>query len=147
MPTASKPAPSIFRGRLSLKVDTSVAQPAEATQAQFFSTGFELSGNPQAGELTLFTPLGGTVAALNWAPAVARLRANNEVRDFDSLAALLKHVTGTEIPVTGLFAWLAGTNVGVDGWLADLSQLPAGRLFAKRSQPLPALELRVILEN
>lgn len=141
------PLPAVYRGRLALTVDANAAQAAESARAQSFSAAFELSGNPQTGELALFTPLGGTIAVLNWAPAVARLRANNEVRDFDSLSALLKHATGAEIPVAALFSWLAGDKVPAEGWQLDLSQFASGRLFAKRSFPLPPLELRVILDN
>jgi outer membrane lipoprotein LolB len=34
----------------------------------------------------------------------------------------------------------------VAGWHADLSQLPEGRLLARRTNPGPAAELRLILE-
>jgi len=38
-------------------------------------------------------------------------------------------------------------QTGAAGWSADLSQLESGRLTARRTQPLPAAELRLILER
>ena len=116
-------------------------------QAQSFSAGFELTGNAQTGALRLFSPLGTTVADLNWTAQTASMRANGETRSFDSLAVLLKQATGTEIPVASLFAWLAGDNVATPGWLADVSQHSLGRVVARRSDPPPAVELRLIIEK
>ena len=63
---------------------------------QSFSAAFELSGNAQAGALTLFTPLGTTAAALSWTPQASTLRSNTETRQFDSLGALMQQ---TLVPV------------------------------------------------
>lgn len=115
--------------------------------AQSFSASFELTGNPQTGGLMLFSPLGTTVAKLNWTAQTATMLANGETRSFSSLAELLKQATGTEIPVASLFAWLAGDNAATPGWLADVSQYSLGRVVARRSDPLPAVELRLIIEK
>ena len=115
--------------------------------AQSFSASFELQGNAQTGELLLFSPLGTTVAELSWTAKTASLRANGETRSFNSLGELLKQATGTEIPVASLFAWMAGDNAATPGWLADLSQHALGRVVARRSDPPPAVELRLVIEK
>ena len=140
-----------WRGRLALRVapEAPLAQGESGAQpqAQSFSASFELTGNAQAGELLLFSPLGTTLAELNWTAQTAILRANGEARPFNSLAELLKQATGTEIPVASLFAWLAGENPATLGWLADMSQHSLGRVVARRSDPLPAVELRLVIEK
>ncbi|MDR3455728.1 MAG: outer membrane lipoprotein LolB [Rhodoferax sp.] len=130
---------SFWSGRLALKVD--------ADQAQSFSAGFELKGNAETGELALYNPLGSTLAVLAWAPGSATLRSNDQTRSFDSLDDLVRHATGTAIPVAALFDWLQGINTPVPGWQADLSQLVTGRLVARRSMPTPTAELRLALEK
>jgi len=119
----------------------------ESDQPQSFTAGFELTGNAQAGELTLFTPLGSTAAALSWSSQTALMRSNGDVRYFDSLNALIKQAVGTEIPVVALFAWLAGDNMNVAGWSADLSQQANGRITARRTQPAPLAEIRLVIEK
>ena len=142
---------SFWRGRLALRVasDGPLAQGESGAppQAQSFSASFELTGNPQTGALLLFSPLGTTVAELSWTAQTATMVANGETRSFSSLTALLKQATGTEIPVASLFAWLAGDNAATPGWLADVSQHALGRVVARRSDPLPAVELRLIIEK
>ncbi|RYX94214.1 MAG: outer membrane lipoprotein LolB [Comamonadaceae bacterium] len=129
-----------WAGRLALQI--------ESDPPQYSSGAFELKGNAAAGELGLFTPLGGTVAVMAWSPGHATLRtANGETRNFESLDALVTQATGTAVPVTALFDWLAGTDTPVPGWQADLSQLPGGRLSARRSAPQPPVQLRVILDK
>ncbi|WP_296444748.1 lipoprotein insertase outer membrane protein LolB [Rhodoferax sp. UBA5149] len=130
---------SLWRGRLAVRV--------ESDQPQSFTAGFELTGNAQAGELTLFTPLGSTAAALSWSSQTALMRSNGDVRYFDSLNALIKQAVGTEIPVVALFAWLAGDNMNVAGWSADLSQQANGRITARRTQPAPLAEIRLVIEK
>ena len=130
---------SPWRGRLAVRV--------ESDQTQSFAAGFELTGTPLAGELTLYTPLGNTVAALSWSSQTAAMRSNGDVRYFESLDALIKQALGTEIPVAALFAWLAGDNMTAAGWRADLSQHADGRITARRSDPAPAAELRLVLEK
>ena len=130
---------AVWSGRLALTVD--------ADQSQSFSAGFELKGNASAGELSLYNPLGSTLAMLAWAPGSATLRSDNQTRSFDSLDDLVRHATGTVIPVAALFDWLQGINTPVPGWQADLSQLARGKLVARRSVPTPTAELRLALEK
>ena len=125
---------------------TSGRTPSSGRQSQSFSAEFELTGNAQAGELTLYTPLGSTAAALSWSPQTARMRTNGEFHYFESLDALIRQAVGTEIPVVALFAWLAGDNMVIAGWSADLSHHANGRITARRTQPAPVAELRLVLD-
>jgi outer membrane lipoprotein LolB len=128
-----------WSGRLALQVED---KPSDS-----FSAGFELKGNARAGELTLYSPLGGTLAQLAWQPGSATLHTGNDTRQFPSVDSLVAHVTGTPIPVAALFDWLRGANTQVPGWRPDLTQLEQGRLFAKRLEPLPVADLRLVLER
>ena len=129
---------SPWRGRLAIRV--------ESEPAQVFSAAFELSGSAPAGALTLFTPLGPTAAALSWTPEGGTLRSNSEVRQFATLGALMRQTLGAELPITALFAWLAGDTAVSDGWQVDLSQRPNGRITVRRQSPLPMAEMRVVLD-
>ena len=130
---------SPWRGRLAIRV--------ESEPVQVFSAAFELSGSAPAGALTLFTPLGTTAAALSWTPEGSTLRSHAEVRQFATLAALMRQTLGAELPITSLFAWLAGDTATSAGWQVDLSQRPNGRITVRRQSPLPVAELRVILDQ
>lgn len=129
---------SPWRGRLAIRV--------ESEPVQVFSAAFELSGSAPAGALTLFTPLGTTAAALSWTPEGSTLRSNAEVRQFPTLEALMRQTLGAELPITALFAWLAGDTATSAGWQVDLSQRPNGRITVRRQSPLPMAELRVVLD-
>ncbi len=143
-PPASEGArASYWRGRLAITIPSSLEQ----TSAQSLSAGFELSGDPQAGALTLYTPLGGTAAVLSWSARSATLRSAGETRDFESLEGLIRHTLGTELPLVALFAWLAGDNREVAGWQADLSQYAAGRILARRTEAGSEAQIRLILEK
>lgn len=128
-----------WSGRLALQV--------EDNQTQSFSAGFQLRGNPKTGELALYNPLGGTLAVLAWAPGSATLRNGTQTREFESVDALVAHATGAAIPVAALFDWLRGNNTPVPGWQADLSQVADGRLRARRLEPPPPADLRVVIDR
>lgn len=119
----------------------------EGSAAQSFSAGFELKGSVQTGELSLFNPLGGTLARMVWQPGSATLIARGETSKFDSLENLVEQATGAPLPVTALFDWLRGDNTAIPGWQADLSHLDDGRLSAVRSQPQPTATLRVVIDK
>ncbi len=129
---------SPWRGRLAIRV--------ESAPVQVFSAAFELSGSASAGALTLFTPLGTTAAALSWTPEGSTLRSPAEVRQFATLAALMRQTLGAELPITALFGWLAGDTAASAGWQVDLSERPKGRITVRRQSPLPMAELRVVLD-
>ena len=139
-PRATDPAGQVaqWAGRLALRV--------EFDQTQSFSAGFALKGNAQAGELSLYSPLGSTIAQLVWTPGDARLRSGGKEQTFDSLEALTRQATGTELPVASMFQWLAGENASAIGWDADLKELSKGRLVARRGAPPPAVVMRLVLE-
>jgi outer membrane lipoprotein LolB len=128
-----------WSGRLSVLVDS---DPAQSLQA-----GFDLRGNAQTGELSLYSPLGSTLARMVWAPGQAHLTWNGQQRQFDSIGSLTREATGTELPIAGLFEWLAGRDSQADGWSADLRMLAQGKLSAERSRPAPAVRLRLVLEE
>jgi outer membrane lipoprotein LolB len=137
--TTAGGAKPIWTGRLALQV---ASEPPQS-----FAAGFELRGGAQTGELVLVSPFGNTLASLSWSPGSARLRNGDGERLFDSIEALAREVTGTPIPLRALFDWLDGTQGTADGWQADLSRLDEGRLLARRIEPLPAAELRLILDR
>lgn len=134
---------SPWRGRLAVRIESDPSQ----SQPQSFAASFELNGNALAGELTLYTPLGSTAATLSWSPQTAVMRSHGDTRHFKSLDALIEQAVGTEIPVAALFAWLKGDNMTAAGWRADLSQHANGRITARRTEPPPPAELRLVFEK
>lgn len=111
---------------------------------------FTISGDALTGELTLNSPLGNTVAKLTWTPQTALLVANNTTTNYPSTEALIASVTGTALPLSALFDWLAGINTPIEGWELDLSNMQNAdnrRLIAKRNNPLPTVDLRIALEQ
>ncbi|WP_332777388.1 lipoprotein insertase outer membrane protein LolB [Polaromonas sp.] len=129
----------LWTGRLSLQV--------HSEPMQFFSAGFELKGNAGAGELTLSSPLGNTLAVLHWSAGEAVLNSGHQVQRFASVNELMEKATGTAVPVAALFDWLGGRNTALDGWTADLSQQATGRISARRTEPQPQADLRVVLDQ
>jgi outer membrane lipoprotein LolB len=106
---------------------------------------FELRGNPAQGELVLNSPLGTSLAVLRWSPGEAVLDSGGQIRRFDSVDALVETATGAALPLPALFDWLAGKPTALDGWSADLSQHPEGRISASRTTPKPRVDLRIVL--
>lgn len=127
-----------WSGRLSLQVQTE--------PPQSFSGGFEIKGNPNKGELMLNSPLGNTVLAARWSPQQATLYSGSETRRYASIDALIEQSTGAALPVTALFDWLAGKDTQSNGWTADLTRQAEGHIQARRLQPLPQTELRIVLD-
>ena len=128
-----------WNGRLALSV--------EGETQQSFSALFDLRGSPRAGELALTSPIGSTLAVLQWSPGEALLKNGNQTRRYDSVDALIEAATGAAIPVDALFGWLAGRDDPVPGWKADLSQYASGRLQAMRHSPQPTADLRIVFER
>ena len=133
------PPSPIWSGRLGLTLAT---EPPQA----FFAT-FELKGNADAGELTLTSPMGSVLAELHWSPGEARLRTSQTIQRSDSVESLSRAATGAALPIHALFDWLSGIGTAAGGWQPDLSQLGRGRLLARRSDPIPAAELKLILDS
>lgn len=130
----------LWTGRISLHI---LSEPEQS-----FSAGFELKGKPSLGELTLISPLGNVLGVLRWSPGKAELDSGNQkIQHFDSVDALMAQATGAAVPLTALFAWLQGDKANVSGWSADLSRRSEGRISAKRAQPAPQADLRVVLDQ
>ena len=135
-----KPQTEFWTGRISLHV--------QSEAEQFFSAGFELRGKPERGELTLISPLGNVLGVLRWSPFEAVLDSGNDkLQRFESVGALMLQATGSAVPLDALFAWLQGDNASVGGWSADLSRQAEGRITARRVQPAPQVDLRVVLDQ
>nr|WP_255368974.1 lipoprotein insertase outer membrane protein LolB [Polaromonas sp. OV174] len=129
-----------WTGRLSLQV--------HSEPAQSFSAGFELKGQAERGELTLISPLGNVLGILRWSPSEAVLDSGDQkIQRFTSIDELTTQATGAALPLGALFAWLQGDNASVSGWSADLSRRSEGRISAKRVQPSPQADLRVVLDQ
>lgn len=138
------PAEQAWAGRISLQVQGA----PDGTAAQSFSASFELSGQPERGTLTLISPLGNVLGVLRWAPGEAVLDpGNGKLQRFASVESFLAQNTGAAVPITALFGWLQGDNTPVPGWTADLSRHSEGRITARRDQPTPQADLRVVLDR
>lgn len=127
-----------WQGKLALKI---FSQPVQA-----FSANFDLQGNPAKGALILSSPLGTTLAHMQWEPDSATLVANGEPKHFDSLQAMARNTTGAELPIASLFSWLQGQDELASGWQADLTELASGRITARHTEEVRA-ELKIILEQ
>ena len=137
-PQAAATDAAHWQGRLAVKV---YSKPVQA-----FAANFDLQGCAAKGELLLTSPLGTTLARMRWDVGTATLDANGEHKVFSSLEDLARKVTGTDLPVASLFAWLQGQDDGTPGWQVDLSDLPNGRLQAHHNEATEA-ELKIILER
>ena len=115
---------------------------------QSFSASFELVGEPERGALTLISPLGNVLGVLRWVPGEAVLDpGNGKLQRFGSVEAFLAQNTGAAVPINALFGWLKGDHTPIAGWTADLSRHSEGRITARRDQPPPQADLRVVLDQ
>lgn len=127
-----------YSGRLSLSV--------QSDPPQNLSAGFDLRGQAREGDLLLTSPLGTTLAQAIWRPGRAQLNASGQQQVFGSMEELLARLTGAALPLAALFDWMDGRETPVSGWESDLSGHAQGRLIARRLSPLPAVELRLVLD-
>ena len=139
-------------GRMSVRVDASVAR-----AAQNVSAAFELRGDGDVGELRLVSPLGTSLAHARWAPGQVRLETLDGERSFDNLDELSRQTLGEALPLAALPDWLAGKpwqgaahTAMADGfeqlgWQVQLARRTEGILEARRAAP-PAVQLRVKLD-
>lgn len=135
-PAAEAP---LWQGRLALQIRS---DPPES-----LSASFELSGQAASGELLLFSPLGTRLATLQWQPGRASLSASQGTQIYASLDDLATAHQAGVLPIAALFDWLKGQDRAVAGWQVDLSRLAEGRLQAQRISPLPAAQLRIVLDR
>lgn len=119
----------------------------QSTPAQNLTASFELQGNAAHGSLRLVSPLGTTLAEAQWTPEDALWRTTTETRHFASMDQMTEQLVGTPLPLAALFDWLQARPTPAQGWEADLQDLPQGRLQAQRTQPAPAAQLRIVLEQ
>ncbi|WP_411884832.1 lipoprotein insertase outer membrane protein LolB [Polaromonas sp. YR568] len=130
----------LWTGRISLQV--------QSEPVQSFSASFELKGRAERGELSLISPLGNVLGVLRWSPGEAVLDSGGgKVQRFASVDELMAQATGAAVPLDALFAWLQGDNAAASGWSADLSRQKEGRISAKRTEPAPQADLRVVLDQ
>lgn len=93
----------------------------------------------------LNSPLGTSLAVLRWSPGEAVLLSSGKTQRFSSVDELIEKATGAAVPLPALFDWLGGKNTALNGWNADLSQQPEGKISASRTQPQPRTDLRIVL--
>lgn len=130
----------LWTGRISLQV--------QSEPVQSFSASFELKGRAERGELSLISPLGNVLGVLRWSPGEAVLDSGGgKVQRFASVDELMTQATGAAVPLDALFAWLQGDNAAASGWSADLSRQKEGRISAKRTEPAPQADMRVVLDQ
>ena len=139
-PPIAEPVPGAhWEGRLALKIQT--------TPVQAVAASFELQGNAQLGSLVLSTPLGTTLARMQWGAKGVLLQTDKPTQYFDSLDALTEVYLGHSVPIASLFAWLAGDASHAAGWAVDTTGLSNGRLIARQLAPLTPVELKIVLER
>lgn len=127
-----------WSGRLSLQVQSEPPQQLNA--------GFNLQGEAKAGQLDLTSPIGTTLASLQWTPQEALLWQGDQPLQFTSMDELTVRLTGTQIPLHALFDWLHGIPTPAAGWQPDVSQRDSGWVTATRSEPAPAVMLKIKLD-
>lgn len=128
-----------WEGRLTLRV--------EKTPPEQFSTAFEMTGRAEQGQLSLLSPLGTTLAVVRWNPQGAGLQQGSDLQNFASMDELTLRLTGAALPLPQLMAWLDRTGPPVNGWHIQAEMLKSGRrVQAQRHQPLPTLQLTVLLD-
>lgn len=132
-------ANAYWSGRMAIQV---LKDPPES-----LSAGFELQGSAEAGEMVLLSPIGTTLARLEWTPQGARLAQGQQQVESTSLQKLGARLTGTELPIAALFEWLAGRTAEAPGWQVDLSAHAQGRISAERREPSPGAVLRIALDR
>ena len=152
---ASRPAPTepSLSGRLAVRV--------EGHDDRSFSAGFELTGSPAHGRLTLISPLGTAAAQAGWEDGQAWLLTGNGRTEYPDLAALAVATLGEPVPLGALFDWLRGrpwsgaaTEPRRDGlagfeqlgWRVDLTRWDEGWIEARRDS-VPVISVRAKIER
>ena len=132
-------ADAFWTGRLALQL--------QGTPPQSWSASFELQGSAEQGEMTLFSPIGTTLARLSWTPQSALLEQGKDRTESSNLQSLSQRLTGTDLPIAALFAWLEGKSSDAPGWHVDLSAHTEGRVTARTSARVPEAVLRILLDR
>lgn len=138
-PRVNTPEIPLWQGRLLVRVDS--------TPTQSFSANFVLSGDSNRGAMELASPLGTTLAKMQWSEQSARLESAGAARDYGNLEELTFATLGAALPLHAVFDWLNGRATIVSGWQTDLSEWEAGRILAHRTTPTPKVDLKIALER
>jgi outer membrane lipoprotein LolB len=153
-PPPSAHAGDSLTGRLALRVEAH-----NGAAARSFAAPFELRGQAEAGQFSLFTPLGTTAARADWQAGQAVLtdEQGRQTR-YSSLDGLAADMLGEALPMAALLDWLRGqpwtgaphetngTGFAQLGWQIDTRARDEGRIEARRSAP-PMVTVRVRLET
>jgi len=148
--------PPAADGDLRLSGRLSVQVAGGGGRASGGNAGFELAGNPAAGQLELSTPLGSLVARATWRDREVILQTPENERRFEDLDALTRELLGEPVPVAALFDWLRGrpwpqaahtpAPSGFEqlGWQIDLTRFSEGLIVATRqAEPVVTLRARI----
>lgn len=151
-----QPPPVVAEGDVALSGRLSVTVAGGAGKATGGAAGFQLSGNPAAGQLDLISPLGTLAARASWGAGAVSLQTPEDERRFEDLDALTRELLGEAIPVAALFDWLSGkpwpqaasvtTPQGFEqlGWQIDLARFSEGLIVAvRRADPVVTLRARL----
>lgn len=133
------PSTAFWAGRIGVQI--------QSHPPQSLSAAFELQGSAAHGELLLLSPIGSTLAQLNWTPQTASLTQGTRRWIGGNLDQLTEQLAGTPLPVAALFDWLTGQATAPAGWQVDLSQWSQGRIQAERQNPAPVVQLKLVLER
>ena len=140
LPKVQPGATSGWQGKLGYRVDA-----AEGERAQAGSAVFDLQGNALAGQLSLTSPLGTTLASARWGGDGLALFDGRETWTYPSLdalgAAMGERLGGPALPLAALFSWLRG-----EPWPEVMHQRRSDTQFEQLgwqvSHLLPRLTLR-----
>jgi outer membrane lipoprotein LolB len=139
-PMPTPPVPTAWSGRLSLSIQK------DFSQQTHIHIAFELEGNAEEGQLQVEGPFGTAAILLRWRPGQAVLSQGERSYRFASLADLIQRSIGTDLPIEAVFAWLRNETVDVPGWQVESKPSQGGPLVARRYEPWPRLELRMVLQ-
>jgi outer membrane lipoprotein LolB len=139
-PIPTPPAPTAWSGRMSLSIQK------DYSQQTHIHIAFDLEGNAEEGQLQVEGPFGTAAILLRWRPGQAVLSQGEKSYRFPSLADLIQRSIGTDLPIAAVFAWLRKESVEVPGWQVESKPSQGGPLVARRYEPWPRLELRVVLQ-
>lgn len=110
---------------------------------QRWQASFALMGDAQRGELHILSPLGSLLAQARWTEQAAIVERDGQLETYRDSAEMTTALTGAEIPLGAMFAWLQGQDTPVAGWHL---QRPSSRLLiAQRESPAPEVTLRFVL--
>ena len=124
-----------------------IAVVIESSPKQAFSAYFDLRGDSKNGHMELSSALGTILAQMRWSAQEAVLQTGANIRAYPSLRELTFAAMGADLPFDVLLQWLRGISASDDGWQSDLSEFASGKLHARRLQPEPRVDLKIMLDR